>query len=78
MANIWKQFESLLEKDSTMVALVVSTTSTNVKVELLSGDRMNVLPGSDGASPGDMVYIKGGQIIQKAPAPLPRHDLILY
>lgn len=76
--NIWKQFESLLEKDTTIVATVVSITSTKATVELLSGDRMNVLPGNTGASTGDMVYIKGGEIIQKASAPLPRHDLILY
>ncbi len=76
MANIWKQFESLLEKDVTQVVEVVSVNPGSITVELLSGDRLNVRPGI-GAATGEMVYIKGGEIIQKAPS-LTRHDLILY
>lgn len=76
MANIWKQFEDLLQKDSTLVGQVVAVGSNSVTVELLSGDRLTARPGP-AAAPGEMVYIRGGEVIQKAPA-LPRHDLILY
>ena len=77
MANIWKQFESLLQKDATQVAEVVAVNPNTVTVELLSGERLSVRPSTEGLAPGDMVYIKGGEVIQKAPT-LPRHDLILY
>ncbi len=75
--NIWKQFENLLERDATLVAEVVSVNPSNVTVELLSGDRLNVRPGGVEAAAGEMIYIKGGEVIQKAPS-LTRHDLILY
>lgn len=77
MANIWKQFEDLLQKDATQVAEVVSVNPNSVTVELLSGDRLNVRSGIDATSPGETVYVKGGEIIQKGD-PLPRHDMILY
>lgn len=77
MANIWKQFENLLERDATLVAQVVSINPSNITVELLSGDRLNVRPGGVEVAAGEMVYIKGGEVVQKAPV-LPRHDLILY
>lgn len=77
MANIWKQFENLLEKDATLVAEVISINPNNVTVELLSGDRVNVRDGGVGVAAGEIVFIRGGEVIQKAPA-LPRHDLMLY
>jgi hypothetical protein len=77
MANIWKQFENLLEKDATLVAEVISINPNNVTVELLSGDRVNVRDGGVGVAAGEMVFIRGGEVLQKTQA-LPRHDLILY
>ncbi len=77
MANIWKQFENLLERDATLVAEVVTVGSSSVTVELLSGDRVNVRQAGIDVAVGEMVYIEGGEVKQKAPA-LPRHDLILY
>jgi len=77
MANIWKQFENLLEKDATLVAEVISINPSNVTVELLSGDRVNVRKGADDLAPGEMVFVRGGEIVQKT-EPLPRQNLILY
>ncbi|WP_010325190.1 hypothetical protein [Marinobacterium stanieri] len=77
MANIWKQFEDLLQKDATQVAEVVAVNPNSVTVELLSGDRLNVRAAGIDVAATDMVYIKGGVISEKAPV-LPRHDLILY
>jgi hypothetical protein len=77
MANIWKQFENLLEKDATLVAEVISINPSNVTVELLSGDMVNVRKGADDLAPGEMVFVRGGEIVQKT-EPLPRQNLILY
>jgi hypothetical protein len=77
MANIWKQFENLLEKDATLVAEVVAINPSNVTVELLSGDRVNVRKGADDLAQGEMVFVRGGEVVQKT-EPLPRQNLILY
>ena len=77
MANIWKQFENLLEKDATLVAEVISINPSNVTVELLSGDRVNVRKGADDLAQGEMVFVRGGEVVQKT-EPLPRQNLILY
>lgn len=77
MANIWKQFEDLLQKDATQVAEVVAVNPNSVTVELLSGERLNVRAAGIEVAVADMVFIKGGEVSEKAPV-LPRHDLILY
>jgi hypothetical protein len=77
MANIWKQFENLLERDATLVAEVISLNPSNVTVELLSGDRVNVRKGAEELTPGEMVFVRGGEVVQKT-EPLPRQNLILY
>lgn len=53
------------------VAQKMVDSATKATVEPLSGDRLNVLLGTTGASTGDRVYIQGGEIIQKVSAPLP-------
>ncbi|PPC77946.1 hypothetical protein C4K68_07825 [Pokkaliibacter plantistimulans] len=76
MANIWKQFENLLENDSTLLATVLSSqasTGTSV-VTLLSGDRLKV---RGTATQGATVLVKGGEIIQSAPA-MDQYSMVLY
>jgi hypothetical protein len=74
MANIWKQFEQLLDKDVTQIATVTSTDGSTSVVELLSGDPLKVR----GTGPvGDKVYIRGGEIIQQA-GTLQQFDMVLY
>ncbi|WP_296057604.1 hypothetical protein [uncultured Amphritea sp.] len=43
MSDVWTQFESLLEKDSTQIATIISTDGTESVVELLSGDRVKII-----------------------------------
>ena len=74
MPNLWTQFESLLDKDSTEIAEVISTDGTETTVELLSGDRLKVIGTG---TVGGKVYIKGGEIKRAAPT-LPQHNMILY
>jgi hypothetical protein len=74
MANIWKQFESLLDKPATQIATIKETDDTTSKVELLSGDSLRVI----GVGAIDSkVYIKDGEIIQQAGS-LVQHDMVLY
>lgn len=74
MANIWKQFEDLLEKDTTQVATVLNTDGQRSQVELLSGEVFRV---TGTAEPGSRVYIKGQRIEAAAPN-MPAFNLILY
>lgn len=74
MSNIWRQFQSLLETDSTQIATVLSTDGQRSTVELLSGDTVRV---SGTGSVGGRVYIKGQLITEQAPN-LPTYNMVLY
>jgi len=74
MANIWKQFESLLDKPATQIATIKETDGSVSKVELLSGDSLRVIGTGTLES---KVYIKDGEIIQQAGA-LTQHNMTLY
>lgn len=74
MSNLWKQFQSLIDKDATQIATITETDGTTSKVELLSGDPLSVLGTGE---IGSKVYIKGGEIIQQA-GELTQHNMILY
>ena len=74
MPNIWKQFESLLDNDSTQIATIRSTTGTTSIIELLTGDQLKVR--GTGAV-GGKVYIKAGEIKEAAPN-LAEYAMILY
>ena len=53
---------------------MISTDGTETTVELLSGDRLQVIGTG---TVGGKVYIKGGEIKRAAPT-LPQHNMILY
>lgn len=74
MSNVWRQFQSLLETDSTQIATVLNTDGQRSTVELLSGDTVRV---SGTGTPGNRVYIKGQQITEQAPN-LPTYNMVLY
>ncbi|MDI3326786.1 hypothetical protein QKW35_20610 [Pontibacterium granulatum] len=74
MANLWKQFESLIDKDVTQLATITATNGTTSTVQLLSGDTLKV---TGTGTPGSKVFIKGGEIKQAAPN-LTEHTMTLY
>ncbi|MFN3882954.1 MAG: hypothetical protein ACK4L8_16155 [Nitrincola lacisaponensis] len=74
MANVWQQFQSLLETESTQIATVITTDGQRSTVELLSGDTVRV---TGTGAPGSRVYIKGMQITEQAPN-LPSYNMILF
>lgn len=74
MSNVWKQFQSLIDKEVMQVATITATDGTNSTVELLSGDPLRV---RGTGSVGNKVYIKGGEIIQAA-GEMEQFDMVLY
>lgn len=74
MANIWKQFESLLDKETTQIATVTTTDGHTSVVSLLSGDPLKV---RGTANIGSQVYIRAGTIIGEAGA-LQQFNMTLY
>lgn len=74
MTNVWKQFESLLDKESLQIATLLSTDGQRSTVELLSGDNLRV---SGTGTVGGKVYIKGQQIVEEAPN-LPTYNMTLF
>lgn len=74
MANIWKQFENLLEKDTTQIATLIDTDGQRSTVEFMSGERARV---TGTGTPGSKVFIKGQEIKEEAPS-LPTFNMTLY
>ena len=74
MPNVWKQFESLLEKETTQMATLISTDGQRSVVEFLNGETARVV-GT--ANPGAKVLIKGQEIKEEAPS-LPVYTMTLF
>lgn len=74
MPNVWKQFENLLEKDTTQLATLIDTDGQRSTVEFMNGERARVTgTGTLGAK----VFIKGQEIKQEAQS-LPVFNVILF
>lgn len=74
MTNLWKKFESLIDKDVTQIATITVTNGTTSTVQLLSGDTLKV---TGTGAVGTKVFIKGGEIKQTAPN-LIEHNMTLF
>ena len=75
MANLYRQFLSILPDDPLLVGTVTDVFADNMAdVQLIGGGKIRV---SGEASVDDKVFVKGGLIIDKAPD-LPLVNVTIY